>query len=161
MHCVLQWAIFCDIGGDVYEKIAIRCNLKIVFMAILFKGRQCTNDTQIGQYSPCNHLGIGRGATSHEIIRSGLFINHCGVALPPAHYSWVETVFLNLQAALESIPLAYVALRAERDSYSYSVSIVSNSSRVPAPIYVEWGGCNYNGSTWMYTVLYSAYNGQN
>jgi hypothetical protein len=25
-----------------------------------------------------NHLGIGRGATSHEIIRSGLFINHSG-----------------------------------------------------------------------------------
>jgi hypothetical protein len=23
-----------------------------------------------------NHLGIGRGATSYEIIRSGLFINH-------------------------------------------------------------------------------------
>jgi hypothetical protein len=38
-----------DSGEDVYEKFAIRCNLKVLFIVIIFNGRQCTNDTQIDQ----------------------------------------------------------------------------------------------------------------
>ncbi len=113
MQCVLQWAEFCDIGEDVYKKIAIRCNLKFVLWPFFLREDSVPTIRKLTT-TPQSFRNWKRGHEPWDHQISSFYKPFVGWL--SLHYCWVA---------------------------------------------IGWGGCNYNYSTWMYTVLYSAYNGQN